>query len=194
MRAIASRLWPSISVCGKAPVKITPALGLALGLVLGLGAFPLLAQAPDLSGTWKLDKGASQLAAGAGLAMLGAGGAPNTMYITLAANGTLTIGSDHNQSMARAYVIGGESSIPIAPSQTMTVRSRWEMRTLIIEAVRPDVPGTGYKETFMLDREGQTLTVTVTVATPQAPTTTTLVYTRSQSESPCTSWPTPCRS
>ena len=164
-----------------------------LTVLLALGGTVLFAQGPDLSGTWKLNRGASQLTAGVGLAGLDRGGAPNTLYVTLAANGTLTIGSDHNQGLARAYQIGGESVIPAMPSGTVAVKTRWEGRTLVVEGATEGSSAGTLKETLALSADGQSLTITVNATTAAGANTTTLVYARAQSESPCTSWPTPCR-
>jgi len=165
----------------------------ALLVALTIGTVSLVAQTPDLSGTWKLNKGASQISAGVGLALLERGGAPNSIYVTQAANGTLTIGSDHNQGMARAYMVGGESVIPAAPTGTMTVKTRWDGRVLVVEGVNPAAASAALKETFSMSPDGQTLTVTVTSTTAGGAATTTLVYNKTQAESDCKSWPTPCR-
>ena len=157
-----------------------------------IGSVSAFAQTPDLSGTWRLNLKASQVTAGAGLAGLDRGGTPNTIYVTQAANGTLTIGSDHNQGLARAYMVGGESAIPAAPSGTVTVATRWEGRTLVVESTSAAPPG-ALKERLALDADGQTLTVTVTTSTADVGRTTTLVYTKTQVEAPCRNWPTPCR-
>ena len=163
-------------------------------LVGAIGTVSPFAQTPDLSGTWRLNKRASQMTAGVGLAGLDRGGAPNTIYVTQAANGTLTIGSDHNQGLARAYMVGGESAIPAAPSGTVTVRTRWEGRTLVVESTSATPGGSGaLKELLAMSPDGQTLTVTVTMSAADAARTTTLVYTKTQVEAPCKSWPTPCR-
>lgn len=165
---------------------------LAVWLAGAVGAVSVLAQTPDLSGTWRLNPSASHVTAGAGLAGLDRGGAPNTIYVTQAANGTLTIGSDHNQGLARAYMVGGESAIPAAPSGTVTVRTRWEGRTLVVESTNPTAPG-ALKELIVMSPDGQTLTVTVTTSAADVARTTTLVYAKTQVEAPCKSWPTPCR-
>ena len=159
-------------------------------------AAPVMTQtpaSPDLSGTWKLDRSASQITAGVGLAGLDRGGAPNTIYVTQAANGTLTIGSDHNQGLARAYLVGGESQIPAMPSGTVTVRTRWEGGTLVAEGATTGPAAASIKETLTPSKDGETLTITVAATTAAGASSTTLVYARTQSESPCTAWPTPCR-
>ncbi len=47
-----------------------------------------MAQAPDFSGTWKLDETKSQVVATAGIIGLIPAGAPKTLHITQPANGT----------------------------------------------------------------------------------------------------------
>ena len=160
-----------------------------LALTIAIGA-SLRAQTPDFSGTWKLNRETSQIVAGAGLAQLDRGGTPNSLYITLAANGALSVGSDHNQGAARQYMIGGESTIPAAPTGTVTVKTRTEGRTLVVES-----SGTGpaLKEVWTLGPNGQTLTIVVTLTAAEGPKTTTLTYAKVTSESPCEKWPTPCR-
>ena len=161
------------------------ALALTVAYVVSLSA-----QTPDFSGTWKLNREASQIVAGTGLAQLDRGGAPNSLYVTLAANGALSVGSDHNQGAARQYMIGGESVIPAAPSGTVTVKTRAEGRTLVVEST-----GTGpaVKETWTLGQDGKTLSIAVTLTAADGQKTTTLNYARVTAESPCTAWPTPCR-
>ena len=145
-------------------------------------AATLVAQVPDLSGTWKLNAGASQHTHNVGLTGLGAAGAPRTLYITQAANGVLTVGSDVNESMARTYVVGASSAVPLVNGQKLTAPTRWMGRELVTE-------GTGVKESLALGADGQTLLVTVTVGAA----TSTLSYKKTLSEEPCSAWPTPCR-
>ena len=83
---------------------------LAVGLYL-LGGVAVGAQAPDHSGTWRLNGDASQITKGAGLAGLGAGGAPPTLYITQAANGTAVVGSDINESAATLYQVSAKGLV-----------------------------------------------------------------------------------
>jgi hypothetical protein len=135
--------------------------------VLGGASARLIAQAPDYSGTWKLNRTASQITKGTGISGLGAGGAPPTLYISQAANGTIVIGSDINESHARTFKLAKGA----LTSETG-----------------------GVKEAVTLSADGQTLTVQV-VATPAAggEAVSTLIYTKVQSDEPCEKWPTPCR-
>jgi hypothetical protein len=154
----------------------------AVAVVL-LAAAPL-AQGVDFSGTYRFDRAASQVTAGAGLAGLGPGGTPHTLYVQQAANGSVSIGSDMNEGQSRLYRFGGTSPIPAGRGEPITVRSRVEGRSLIAE-------GPGLKETLTISPDGRTLTVAVTAGAA----TSTLVYTRMETVDPCREWPTPgvCR-
>jgi hypothetical protein len=146
-----------------------------------------IAQAPDFSGWFRLNKAASHVTAGVGLAGLGQGGAPHTLYITDAANGTITIGSDINESQSRLYRLNGESPLAAARGGPVAVKTRRDGRAIVAE-------GAGLKEMLSLSADGQTLTISVSVTTAAGPGASTLVYTRMQGAAePCTDWPTPCR-
>jgi hypothetical protein len=147
---------------------------------------PLVSKAQtavEFTGTWRLDKGASNVAAGAGLAGLGPGGTPLTLFIQQALNGSITIGSDMNEGQSRLYRMNGSSTLPAAKGDPIPVKSRVEGRTLLSE-------GSGLKESLTLSDDGQKLTVSVTAGEA----TSTLVYTKMTTVDPCTEWPTPCRS
>ena len=160
----------------------------AAATLVTLTGLTAAAQSLDFSGTWRLNKGASQIAAGAGLDGLGANGSPNTLYVTHAANGSITIGSDVNESMARLYQIGGESSLPPVKigGEWTPIKSRLEGRTLVSE-------GGNLKETVVLSPDGATLSFTITKTTAAGPATSTLVYAKMTTVDPCTEWPTPCQ-
>jgi hypothetical protein len=152
--------------------------------LIALSVLGAAAQSLDFSGTWRLNKGASQIVAGAGLDGLGANGSPNTLYVTHAANGSVTIGSDVNESMARLYRIGGESSLPPVKigGEWTPIKSRLEGRTLVSD-------GGNLKEAVVLSPDGETLSFTIT----KGAATSTLVYTKTTTADPCTEWPTPCQ-
>jgi hypothetical protein len=119
----------------------------------------LLAQVPDYGGTWKLNRDASRIADGVGITELGAAGAPPTLYISQAANGTVVIGSDINESHARTF-------------------------RMVNGAIATE--GAGVKVTVSVSADRQTLTVTATRTAPAGrAATTTLVYTRAHVEDPC---------
>jgi UDP-N-acetyl-D-mannosaminuronate dehydrogenase len=136
-------------------------------LLLVMLSAGLSAQTVDFSGTWKLNRAVSQIAPGTGITGLGAGGAPGTLYVSQAANGTVIVGSDINESQARTFKIANG--------------------TLAHE-------GSGVKELLSLSGDRQTLTVKVTSAPAGgSEAATTLVYSKVQGDAPCEQWPTPCR-
>jgi hypothetical protein len=164
--------------------------GIACSLVAVLGGLAA-AQATDLTGTWKLNREASKTN-GAGLAGLGGNsGTPSTLYVTQAANGVITMGSDINESQSRMYRPGQASAIPAAQGGTITVTSRWVGRTLAVEGLAGS--GITLKEQFSLSEDGRTLTVSIASIAAGSEATSVLVYSKAQAEPPCTSWPTPCR-
>ena len=171
-------------------VRAVCATGLAAA---GLTA-ALEAQAADLSGTWKIAREASTIAVGAGLSGLGGNtGTPGTLYITQAANGVVTVGSDINQSQARLYRPGGTTTIPAAKGTTLSLATRWEGRALVAEGGPGAAAAPSLKERFALSPDGRSLTVTITTTAAAGEMTSTLVYARAQTEPPCQNWPTPCR-
>jgi len=84
---------------------------LAIAAVLASSTILVCAQTPDHSGTWRLNRDASQITRGAGLAGLGAAGVPPTLYITQAANGTAVVGSDINESAAKLYQVSAKGLV-----------------------------------------------------------------------------------
>lgn len=160
----------------------------------------VLAQAPDFSGTWKLDPNRSRVTAEAGLAGLIGSGAPETLHITQPANGTLVIESQINEGHARLYTPGGKTSTPVfvGPAGSITMTSRWDARRLVSEGRRETASGTStsvtdVKEVVSLSADGRTLTIDVTTTGPGDKSASTLIYTRTQEVGPCQSWPTPCK-
>ena len=138
------------------------------------------AQAPDLSGTWNLDRDASRITTAEGLAGLGDEGAPEILHITQAANGNLILSSRVNAAQPRVYQVEGESSLP-APGEdggTMTVTSRWDDGSLVNEgSVAIDGGGTiRVYEELALSPDGRTLVLEVTTATSGGEETNRLVY------------------
>jgi hypothetical protein len=79
--------------------------------VLMVSSTVLRAQTPDHSGTWRLNRDASQITKGAGLTGLGAGGAPPTLYVAQAANGTAVVGSDINESGAKLFQVSAKGLV-----------------------------------------------------------------------------------
>lgn len=163
---------------------------LAAGIVVPAGAQPL-----EFSGTWKLDEGRSRLVDAAGLSGLGATGAPRTLHITRAANGTLVIESQMNESHARIYTPGAKSSTPVGQGGHITATSKVEDRALVSEGTREDASGVAIavREVLALNADGAVLTIEVTTTAAQRKQTSILVYTRTPSVGPCETWPTPCK-
>jgi len=161
----------------------------------------VLAQAPDFSGTWKLDTARSRITAAAGLAGLIGAGAPDTLHVTRPANGTLVIESQINESQARIYTPGSKSStlVFVGTAGSITMTSRWEGRALVSEGSRESVSGssnivTQVKEVLAFSADGRTLEIEVTTSGADGKSASTLMYTRTQDLGPCQSWPTPCKS
>lgn len=156
---------------------------------------PATAQQLELSGTWKLDAGRSRVVDAAGLSGLIASGAPQTLHITRAANGTLVIESQINESHARIYTMGAKSSTPVGQGGRITTTSRFENRALVSEGTREDASGiaTAVREVLALSADGAVLTIEVTTTAADAKQTSTLVYTRTPTVGPCEAWPTPCK-
>jgi hypothetical protein len=142
------------------------AAGATFLVVFGAAARIAAQRPPDFSGTWKLDRAASQITTGTGIAGLGASGAPATLYISQAANGTVVIGSDVNESQARTFKIAGGAISNKGAEST---------------------------ESAAVSADGQTLTITVVAARVSGETRSTLTYKKTQGEDPCEKWPTPCR-
>ena len=159
-------------------------------LLVMIPARSVLAQAPDLSGTWKLDTDRSRVEATAGIIGLIRSGAPPTLHITQPANGSVIVESQINESQSRIYKPGAKTSTPVVPSGTITMTSRWEGRTLVSEGTSESGSGapSAIKEVFSTN-DRQTLTVEITVGQNHS----TLIYTKTQTAEACRSWPTPCK-
>ena len=159
-------------------------------LVLAASTSFLQAQAPDFSGTWRLDDAKSKVLATAGLFGLSPAGAPKMLHITQPANGTLVIESQINEGHSRIYKPGRESSTPAGQGGAVTVTSKWEGKTLVSEGAfkAPNGDTTTVREVLSLG-DGKQLTLEVT--TPAG--TSTLHYTKIMDVGPCETWPTPCK-
>src|SRR5688572_14691747 len=106
----------------------------AVVAVLILAATSVIqAQAPDFSGTWRLDEAKSKVLATAGMFGLIPAGAPKMLHITQPANGTLVIESQVNEGHSRIYKPGRESSTPAGQGGAVTVTSKWEGKALVSE-------------------------------------------------------------
>jgi hypothetical protein len=155
-----------------------------------IGSISLSAQAPDFSGTWRLDEAKSKVLATAGMFGLIPAGAPKMLHVTQPANGTLVIESQINEGHSRIYKPGRESSTPAGQGGAVTVTSKWEGKSLISEGAfkAPNGDTTTVREVLSLT-DGKQLTLEVT--TPAG--TSTLHYTKIADVGPCETWPTPCK-
>lgn len=167
-------------------------------VLMAVRALVVLAQAPDFSGTWRVDPSRSRIAETAGLAGLIGVGAPATLHITQPANGTLVIESQINEGHARLYRPGSRTSTPVTVGQagSITMTSRWEGRALVSEGTRESASSpvaTHVKEVLSLSADGRTLTIEVTTTAAGDKSASTMVYSRTQDVGPCQTWPTPCK-
>lgn len=148
------------------------------------------AQAPDFSGTWRLDEAKSKVVATAGIFGLIPAGAPKTLHITQASNGTLVIESQINEGHSRIYKPGRESSTPAGQGGAVTVTSKWEGKNLVSEGAfkAPNGDATAVREVLSLTDAKQ---LTLEVTTPAG--TSMLHYAKTTDVGPCETWPTPCK-
>jgi hypothetical protein len=169
----------------------------SVAMCVVLFATTLSAQAPDFSGTWKLDEEKSFVTATAGIIGLIPAGAPKTLHITQPANGTVVIESQVNEAHVRIYKPGRESSTPAGQGGAVTVTSKWEGRALVSDGAMkaPNGDTTTVREVVTLSADGKTLTMAVTTV-PVGQTekvSSSLVYSKITDVGPCEKWPTPCK-
>lgn len=166
-------------------------------LFLLLAPAAAVCQTPDFRGTWRLDEARSSVALEAPLAGLIGAGAPPTLHVTQPANGTLVVESQINESHARLYVPGEETTTPVflGEAGTITITTRWEGSTLVGEGVRESQsgPSTKVKEVFAVNAEGPTLEVEIVSSTAEGTSSSSLTYERVQGVGTCDSWPSPCK-
>ena len=163
----------------------------SIALLLGVVAtVSIHAQAPDFSGTWRLDEAKSRVLATAGMFGLIPAGAPKMLHITQPANGTLVIESQVNEGHSRIYKPGRESSTPAGQGGAVTVTSKWEGKALVSEGAfkAPNGDATTVREVLSLTDPKQ---LTLEVTTPAG--TSSLHYIRITDVGPCETWPTPCK-
>jgi hypothetical protein len=157
----------------------------------------LSAQAPDLSGTWRIDETRSQVVATAGIIGLISAGVPKMLHITQPANGTITIESQVNEQHVRVYKPGRETTTPAGQGGTVTMTSKWDGRSLVSEGAMkaPNGDTTTIREMVSLAADGKVLTVDVsTIPVGQTEKVSSrIVYMKVTDVGPCESWPTPCK-
>jgi hypothetical protein len=169
-------------------------------LVVMAGTASVLAREPDLSGTWSLEANRSSINAAAGLAGLIAAGAPDRLHITHAANGTLTVESEINESQARIYIPGDKTStlVFVGGAGKITMVSRWENQSLVSEGRREfassSATATDVKEILTISDDEQILEIEIFTKGGDGTSESRLIYTRTQALGPCQSWATPCKS
>jgi hypothetical protein len=154
----------------------------------------LHAQAPDFSGTWRLDESKSKVVATAGIIGLISAGAPKTLHITQPSNGTVVIESQINEAHVRIYKPGRETSTPAGQGGAVMMTTKWEGKSLISEGAfkAPNGDTTTIREVVSVSADGKVLTMDVTTsATEKA--SSALVYTKITDVGPCETWPTPCK-
>jgi len=161
---------------------------------MALSTATLVAQAPDLSGTWIMDAARSQVVATAGFTGLISAGAPATLHITQPANGAVVVESQINEAHVRIYKPGGQTSTPAGQGGAVTMTTKWEGGALVSEGAlkAPNGDTTTIREVLTVSADGKVLTVQIaTTAAERA--TSSLVYTRITDVGPCEKWPTPCK-
>lgn len=163
-----------------------------LAAVIVAATISVSAQAPDFSGTWKLDEAKSRPVATAGITGLIPAGAPKTLHITHSANGTVVIESQINEAHVRIYRPGKETATPAGQGGVVTMTSKWEGKALVSEgALRaPNGDTTTIREVLSLG--AGTLTMEVTTSAKESASST-LIYTKITDVGPCETWPTPCK-
>lgn len=159
----------------------------AAGLLLVAGT--ALAQRPDFSGMWTLDREASRFTAPAFSGGRG-GDDVGRLFITQAANGTLIVGAETNGLKAWSYTPGRELTIPVGRDTTMLAASRWEGDRLVAEGTQGDMT---MREVLALSPDGETLTIEVITGTPDGEIRNRLVYRANRPVGACETWAMPCK-
>lgn len=172
-------------------------------ILLIAAAVTMQAQAPDFSGTWRLDEARSKVVATAGIVGLIPAGAPKTLHITQPANGTVVIESQINEAHVRIYKPGRESTTPAGQGGAVSMTTKWAGTSLISEGAMkaPNGDTTAIREVVSLSADGTVLTMAVSTsaASPAGAvaaadrSSSTLIYTKITDVGPCETWPTPCK-
>ena len=160
-------------------------------IVVVLAITSIQAQAPDFSGTWRLDEAKSNVVPTAGIVGLIPAGAPKTLHITQPSNGSLVIESQINEAHVRIYKPGRETSTPAGPGGSVSMTAKWDGRTVTSEGALKNASGetTNVKEVLSLSADGKVMTLQTSVGANAS----TLVYTKISDVGPCETWPTPCK-
>ena len=159
-------------------------------------AAPLPPPPALLAGTWRLDRTASQIADGAGLAGLIGAGVPPTLHVTHAANGTIVVEAPINEGHARLYQPGRQTSTPVAQGGTITMTTKWSGTTLVADGTMTaaNVAAVTVRESYAINATRTILSVDVTVTGADgAPKVSQLKFAPITDMGPCEKWPTPCK-
>jgi hypothetical protein len=150
--------------------------------------------ATEVSGPRNLNPGRSTVTS-ATLPGLIKAGAPQVLHITHAANGTVIVESQINESHARVFKPGSSTTTPMWPTGSITAMARWEGRELVNEGRQEGSSGPTVRvhEAFAISSDGATLTVRVVLGEGDAKAESTFVYGRLSSVGSCKTWPTPCK-
>lgn len=149
----------------------------------------VVAQVPNFSGYWTLDRDASNITPPAFSGGRG-GNSIDRLFITHAANDTVIVGTETNGLKAWSYTPGTEGTIPVGRDTTMRARSHWDGTSLVADGIQGDLV---MHEVMTLSDDGAQLTIVVTTTTPEDTSTNTLVYLKNQPVGPCGSWAMPCK-
>ena len=168
-------------------MRVTITALVALALAAGTGT-PVLAQGTDFSGTWHLDRDASEFpqfgrGGGGGRGGGRGGGAPATLVITQSADALTMEQQAERGSRTVTYRLDGSESTNRAARGELVSTSRWDGTALVTEGtMNLSTPRGDFSldvvERRSLSADGQTLTVESTRSAPFGDMVTTLVYRR----------------
>jgi outer membrane protein assembly factor BamB len=148
------------------------------------------------AGTWRLDVAASRMTDGAGLAGLIAAGAPPTLHVTHAANGTLVVESSINEGHTRIYKPDRQTSTPVAQGGTIAMTTKWSGAALVAEGTITfaNAAPVAVKESYTINAARTALSIDVTTtASGSEARVSRLVYAPISDLGPCEKWTTPCK-
>lgn len=158
----------------------SPALVFAVAVVIGVLASRALPKAPDLSGTWVLEREdpiqVEGRASGSGAATVGLGSTitivqtRDSLIITPDGGATATYPFDNR-----------ETTFTRATGETITSRTRWEGPAAVTDTCRQSPAANGIaavrtRESRSLGQDGSTLTIRVTIEAPGRSLTRTLIF------------------
>jgi len=140
------------------------------------------AQTPDFSGSWELDREASQINTLDGLTSFN-NHAPDRLYITQTRDGNLIMATREPGAQPRTYVFGGETWLPAPddPNQKMMMQSRVRGLSLVTQGyTRVDGQTISLQEILAINQYGTILTLRVTTSRGDESETNNLIYKRAR--------------